>query len=514
MTLFESLLVILLLATILLQLSRQFSLPYPSMLAAAGIVIALIPAAPYISINPATSLALFIAPAVVDAAYDFPLGAVRRFRAPLVAYAIFAVILTSIVVGLLAKSLLNMPLAAGIVLGAIVAPPDATAAAAILRNFRLPSRTDAVLKGESLFNDATALLLFSGGLLVFEGGGLTLPVGLRLIFAPPGGVLLGILCAYAARRANRSLRDTLGGTLFQFVTAYLVWVLAQHLRLSAVLCEIAFAMTLARTANDRDVDARMRVQSYAVWNSVVFTLNVVAFLLMGMQARSIVLRMPGAHLREAFVFSALISLAVICTRLLIVFSFTRLERWWQTGRDCYPLATPAEAFFVGWCGMRGFVTIATAFALPAEFPHRDTAVLTAFSVVVVTLILQGLTVAPLLKVLKLDRKEELIQEAIAARVALTRAAIASLDGQEGPEVENFRYRFLLKLHTFRKSRDNSPLDRLRALGLKAVAAERAALENLRTEDKIDPPTYLDLQEQLDWQELAISRDGDRRIEEI
>src|SRR5579875_148791 len=112
MTLFESLLVILLLATILLQLSRQFSLPYPSMLAAAGIVIALIPAAPYISINPATSLALFIAPAVVDAAYDFPLGAVRRFRAPLVAYAIFAVILTSIVVGLLAKSLLNMPLAA------------------------------------------------------------------------------------------------------------------------------------------------------------------------------------------------------------------------------------------------------------------------------------------------------------------------------------------------------------------------------------------------------------------
>lgn len=120
----------------------------------AGVVIGLLPAAPSISIDPATCLAPFIAPAIVDAAYDF-LSA-RRFRAPIVAYAILAVVLMAIAVGLISMSFLGIPLAAGIVRGAIVAPPDAAAATASLRNFRLPRRTDAVLKGESLFNDATA----------------------------------------------------------------------------------------------------------------------------------------------------------------------------------------------------------------------------------------------------------------------------------------------------------------------------------------------------------------------
>ncbi len=381
MTLFESLLVLLLVAIILLQLARRLSLPYPAMLAGAGVVLALVPAAPTISIDPSTSLALFIAPAIVDAAYDFPLGSARRFRAPLVTYAIFAVVLTAIIVAVIAKSFLGLPLAAGIVLGAIVAPPDASAAIASLSNFRLPRRTDAVLKGEGLFNDATALLLFGGGLLVLEGGGLTLPVGLRFALAPPGGLALGIVFAYVVRLANRALKDTLGGTLFQFVASYLVWVVAEHLRLSAVLCEIAFAMTLARITDARDIDTRTRVQSYAVWGSVVFTLNVFAFLLMGMQARSIVLRMPESHLREALAFAGVISLVVICIRLLVVLVFTRLEQWWEAGKRTYPVATRGQAFFAGWCGMRGFVTIATAFALPVSFPHRDAAVLTAFAVV-------------------------------------------------------------------------------------------------------------------------------------
>lgn len=160
------------------------------------------------------------------------------------------------------------------------------------------------------------------------------------------------------------------------------------------------------------------------------------------------------------------------------------------------------------------MTIATAFALPADFPHRDTAVLTAFSVVVVTLILQGITVAPLLKVLRLDRSQELTEEERSARVTLARAALASLDGQNGPEADNFRYRFLLKLSTPEQKGKLDPLARLITIGLKSVAAERAALEELRAEDKIGPETYLHLQERLDWQELALSRDGDQKIEEI
>ncbi len=147
----------------------------------------------------------------------------------------------------------------------------------------------------------------------------------------------------------------------------------------------------------------MRVQSYAVWSSVVFTLNVFAFLLMGMQARSILARLQPSHLREALGFAVLVVVAVVCTRLVVVVGFNRIEAWWASSKNKPAPVKSSEALFVGWCGMRGFVTIATAFALPENFPQRDTVVLTAFCVVLATLVLQGLTLAPLVKLLKLDR---------------------------------------------------------------------------------------------------------------
>jgi CPA1 family monovalent cation:H+ antiporter len=415
---------------------------------------------------------------------------------------------------LIARSFLDLPLAAGIALGAIVAPPDAAAATAVLRKFCLPRRTDTVLKGESLFNDATALLLFSGALTVLGGGGLSLRVGLRLGLAAPGGLLLGIVCAYLVRYVNRLVKDTLGGTLLQFVLAYLIWIAADHLHLSAVLCVIGFAMTLARITDSAEFDARMRVQSFAVWSSVVFTLNVFAFLLMGMQARSIVLRMQGPHLREALAFAGLVILAAICTRLIVVLGFTRSEAWWESFTHGNTAASFGESFFVGWCGMRGFVTMATAFALPASFPHRDTVVLTAFSVVLATLVLQGLTLAPIVRLLKLDRTDEATRELASARVALANVALRSMADQHGPEAENLRYRLSLKLQMCVDKTNVGPLDRLRALGLAAIEAERTALERLRGEDKIGPSAYLGLQEQIDWNELTLLPDADRQIEEI
>jgi monovalent cation/hydrogen antiporter len=514
MTFFESLLVLLLAAIALLQVARRLSLPYPAMLAGAGVIVALIPGAPAIPIEPSTYLALFIAPALVDAAYDFPPGATRRFLAPLVTFAVLAVILTTAVVAWIGAAFLGLPLAAAVVLGAMVAPPDAAAATAVLRNFSIPRRIDAVLKGESLFNDATALLLFGGALTFLSSGGLRLGVGLRLGLAIPGGVLLGMVCAYLMRYVNQLVKDTLGGNLLQFVLAYLLWIVAAHLNLSAVLCVITFAMTLARTTDSATLDARMRVQSYAVWSSVVFTLNVFAFLLMGMQARSILARLQPSHLREALAFAALVVLAVVCTRLIVVIGFNRLEAWWASSKKKPAPATVSEALFVGWCGMRGFVTIATAFALPDNFPQRDAVVLTAFCVVLATLVLQGLSLAPLVKLLKLDRSGYAALELSSARAALAEAALASIAGQDGPEADNLRYRLSLIRRTCRRETGIESLERYRKLGLQAIEAEREQLETLRTNDRIGPDAYLGLQEHLDWSELTLLRDIDRKIEEI
>jgi CPA1 family monovalent cation:H+ antiporter len=509
MTFFESLLALLLIAIVLLQLARRLSLPYPTMLAGAGVIVAMIPGAPSFSIEPSTCLALFIAPAVVDAAFDFPPDATRRFVAPLVTYAVIAVLLTTAVVAWISWAFFGLPLAAGIALGAVVSPPDAAAATAVLTKFSLPRQIDAVLKGESLFNDATALLLFSGALTVLRRGELSWPIGLRLGFAAPGGLVLGILCAYLFVHISRAVKDTLGGVLLQFVSAYVMWVTAQHLGLSAVLCVIGFAMTLARRLRPEDFDARMRVQSYAVWSAVVFTLNVIAFLLMGMQAKSIIARMQGPHLRQALGFAGLVVLAVICTRMIVVLGYSYLASRKEKSSE-----TLRQATFMGWCGMRGFVTIATAFALPDAFPHRDTVVLTAFSVVLATLVLQGLTLAPMVIRLGLDRSDEASLELASARVALARTALTSVAEERGPEADNLRYRLSLKLQRCIDREKCEPLDRLHDLGLAAVHAERAELENLRSEDKIGPSAYLGLQEQLDWNELTLLRDSERRIEEI
>lgn len=164
--------------------------------------------------------------------------------------------------------------------------------------------------------------------------------------------------------------------------------------------------------------------------------------------------------------------------------------------------------------MRGFVTIATAFALPDSFPHRDTVVLTAFSVVLTTLVFQGFTLTPLVRLLKLDRTEETITEVASAQVALARTALASIEDEQGPEGENLRFRLSLKLAMCIDDRCIPQLDRLRELGLTALNAERAELENLRTQDKISPESYLGLQEQLDWNELTLLRASERQIEEI
>jgi monovalent cation/hydrogen antiporter len=503
---FENLLVLLLAAIVLLQLARRLSLPYPAMLAAAGVALALIPGSPEIMLSPRTSLALFIAPALVDAAFDFPLGAARRFWGPLFALAVVAVLATTAVVAWIGWAYIGLPIAAAVALGAIVAPPDAAAASAVLSSVSVPRSIDVVLKGESLFNDATALLVFSAAVTIQEQAHFDLATGLRLLLAVPGGLLLGVLSARLMRKTNRFVQDTLGGNLLQFVNSYLIWIVAERLRLSAVLCVIAFAMTAARTAELTN-SARMRVQSYAVWSAVVFTLNVFAFLLMGMQARSILQRMPAERLHYALGFIALVVLAIIVVRLAVVVCFHLLTRK-RSSPDGL-----RHSLLVGWSGMRGFVTLATSFALPSSFPHRDIVVLTAFCVVLATLVVQGLTLAPVIRMLKLHDDNLIRDEIRNAKLALATAALKQLNGKKGSEAENLRYFYTLRKESIEDPSKCRFVERYRSLGLAAIKNERLELERLRSGDQLGATDYLMLQEDLDWNELTLLADNQRRIEE-
>ena len=510
MTFFESLLALLAVAIALLQVSRRFGLPYPAMLAAAGILVAFVPGSPRIMLDPDTALALFIAPVLLDAAYDFSADAARRYWRPLVLLAVVAVLLTACVVAWIGRAFANLPLGAALALGAIVAPPDAAAAVAVLGAVTVPKSTAYVLKGESLFNDATALLLFGAALAIQSNGGLDGGVLVQLGLAAPAAVLLGMVFAWGMRYLTPVITRTLGATVLQFVVACAVWVVADRLRVSAVLCEAAFAMAVARNPQLSGV-ARMRVHSYAVWATVVFLLNVIAFLLVGMQVRTILARTQSMPLGDALSFAAIVIAAVILTRLVVVMAFNRLSARFVRfrGPEVAP-PTARQGLLVGWCGMRGLVTLVTALALPAEFPRRDLIVLTAFAVVLATLIVQGLTLAPLIRWLRLHVDDTGRREFEEARARLLRKAVSTLDAFAGPEAQALRYGYAI--HDEPAPAGHS-LERYRKFGLAAIAAQRELLQELRNDHQVDDNAYLFLQEELDWNELTLLPDEERRIEE-
>jgi CPA1 family monovalent cation:H+ antiporter len=510
MTFFESLVALLAVAILLLQISRRLAIPYPTMLAAAGVALALVPGAPQIGLDPHTALALFIAPVLVDSAFDFPVGAVRRMWRPLFALAVVAVALSAGAVAWLGVMWAGLPLYAALALGAIVAPPDAAAATAILGSVNMPRGSVAVLKGESLLNDASALLLFSAALSFQSHGGIDGDVGLQFGLAVPGGILLGIVLARLLRLLYPYVTGTLGGNLFEFVTSFGVWIIAERLHLSAVLCLVAFAMTIARSAS-MTTQPRVRIHSFAVWDTAVFLLNVLAFLLMGLQARSIVVAMAPDRLRDAAWFAFAVIVCLIVVRMAWVLIYNRLASRiaWLRGEN-KPVSL-RQGVLVGWCGMRGLITLATAFSLPLSFPQRDLIVLTAFAVVLATLVIQGLTVAPLVRLLGLDGDNGLDRELDEIRAELAAAALATLEGKTGKVADYWRFGFETNRAAFADG-DCASLNTKHSLGLAAVRRQRQRLEELRAAQRVGADAFLIIQEELDFAEVGLTSEDERRIE--
>jgi NhaP-type Na+/H+ or K+/H+ antiporter len=503
MQLFEITLLLLGVAVVLLQVARRLRVPYPSLLALVGGCVALLPFAPHLHIDPRLALALFVAPAVMDTAFDLPPRELLRIWVPLISLAVVLVLLTAVAVAWVGVHYGGLSLAAAMALGAIVAPPDAAAAAAVLREFNLPRRTLAVLQGESLLNDAVALLLFGLAVTVAtssgDAGSALLP---RLLIAVPGGVALGLVLGLAGIRLIRKLAGTLSSILAQFVLTYGAWILADSLGLSPIMCVVALAAVASRVAPSRTA-ARDRVNTNAVWSTVVFVLNVLAFLLMGLQARTILDQLHTDELRHALMFGSLVLGTVILVRFVYVMSYgwvlRRFRRFFEARVVGGTIPKVRIGFLVSWCGMRGLVTLATAFALPAEFPGREVIVLSAFMVVLGTLILQGFTIRPLIAVLKIKPDESLDTDVAKTRRAMLDAALAEIAGDAGPGAEAVRAEFGAALKaTVDRTRPVTDYDTLRR---RALQAERRVLNEWRGEGRILDDAYHLLEDELDRAEL-------------
>jgi monovalent cation/hydrogen antiporter len=343
-----------------------------------------------------------------------------------------------------------MPWAAAIALGAVVAPPDAVVATAVLRPLRPPHRLLTIVEGESLLNDATALLIYRLAVGAVAANGFSLvAVAPALLLAVAGSLVAGTALGWLTLRLMERVHHVPTAIILQFVVTFGVWLVAEHIRLSGVLTTVCYAMTLARTS-PAITPARTRVPTYAVWETVVFALNILAFIFIGLQIRPILESLEAAERVRYLGVAGAVLLTVIIVRVIWHMSFNAAVRWRQrrVGFDPpRPMLRPTvgSGLIISWAGMRGIVSLAAAMALPQTFPYRDLIVLTAFAVVLGTLTIQGLTLKPLLRALHLHDDDPVGREVNAARERALGAALASFANDRSPAAELVRQEFTARL---------------------------------------------------------------------
>ncbi len=517
MPVFELVIALLLVGAILSALARRMHAPYPALLALAGAALALLPNVPSVALDPRLALTLLVAPVLLDAAFDSsPRDLKQNWRA-VTSLALVAVGLTVAAVAFVARWLMpTLPWPAAIALGAIVAPPDAAAATAVLRQLRAPHRVFVILEGESLFNDATALLIYRLAVTTAVTGTFS---GWRavplLIVVTLGSIGLGAILSRVVLLVTSRIEDLPISVIVQFLSTFAVWMLADWLGLSGIITLVVFAILVARTAPDL-MPARLRIPSYAVWEVVVFVLNVLAFILIGLQLRPILDRLSRAELITYAIVAAAVCAAVILVRIAWVMAYAVVARWIADRRSrgaSRPFWYPSfrGATVVAWCGMRGIVTIATALALPSGFPHRDLILFTAFCVVFVTLVLQGMTVTPLMRVLALQADDTIERE---VRLARAETARAGLDAVDGVQSSDDMVLLLRRKYETRISRaesgalsqelegDGVPGTGYAAVQRRAQQAERRMLSDLRARGVIGDDAFHRVEEELDWAEVT------------
>ena len=509
MVLFELVIALLLVGAVLSAWARRISVPYPALLALAGAALALLPDMPSVTLDPELALALFVAPVLLDAAFDSSPRDLKRDWRAVVGLAIAAVAVTIGAVALVARLCVSgLPWPAAIALGAIVAPPDAAAATAVLKQMRPPHRLLVILEGESLFNDASALLVYRLAVAATVAGSFSPWSALPLLaIVSVGSVLVGAALSRLTLFLVGRVSDVATSVIIQFLTTFGVWILAERLRLSGIITIVTYAIVTARSAPAR-MPARLRIPSYAVWEVVVFVLNVLAFILVGLQLRPIVQRLDRPQLLDYLVTAAAVCAAVIVVRMLWALAYALVAGWRESPDSRFAWRTSLRpAIAIGWSGMRGIVTLAAALALPAAFPGRDLVLFTAFSVVLVTLVLQGGTLAPLMRLLRLEDDGTIEGEIRRARAETARAGLEALQGAGEDEMTALltrKYEARLRRADGAGAAAAEQVDDLSRYAealRRAQGAERRKLLELRDRGVIGDDAFHRVEEELDRADL-------------
>lgn len=511
-------------ATTVAGLARRFRLSAPLVLVIVGISVSFLPFVPNYELSPELVLSLFLPPLLYSAAQESSYLGFRANIRPIALLSIGLVLATTLVVGFVIHAIVpGLPLAAAFALGAIVAPPDAVAAAAIGRELGLPRRILTILGGESLVNDATALTVYRVAVAAAIGGSVSLLQGMgTFLLAAVGGVAVGLALGPLLNAVRQRLSEPVLENTLALVTPFVAYFLAELVHASGVLAVVVIGLYLGH--RDSVTSYATRLQAKAVWRMVDFLLESVVFALIGLQLPLVLGDLEGRDPWAVAGYSIVVLLMVIVVRIAWVFPATYLPRWLSKRvREREPEPTWQGVAVISWAGMRGVVSLAAAFALAADFPDRDLILLITFVVVLGTLVLQGFSLPWLIRRLGVSSKEsykDTLAEANAQHRAVG-AAVDRLDQLIASEDPAPPSEVVERLRVMAEHRRNSVWERLgggtgqddsetpsaayRRLRMEMLTAERAVFQKMRDAGRLEDEVFRAVIYELDLEEAMLDQ---------
>ncbi|MFF7600623.1 Na+/H+ antiporter [Streptomyces mirabilis] len=512
-------------------LARRTPVPAPLLLVAAGLAVSYVPGVPGYELDPEIVLPLVLPPLLYTAATDSSYLDLRAHMRPIALLSVGYVLFATLAVGWAAYLIVpSLPLPAALVFGAVVAPPDAVAATAVARRVGLPSRITTILQGESLVNDATAITAYKVALAAAVGEGATWAGGVReFLLAAVGGVVVGLVLMVPIHWLRTHLNEALLQNTLSLLIPFVAYGIAEQVHASGVLAVVVVALYLGHRA--WEVDFATRLQEEAVWKMVAFVLESAVFALIGLQLPVVLKGLGQYQGAQAAWYAVAVFLVVVAARFVWVYPATFLPRLLSArirGRE--GSLTWKGPFVIGWAGMRGVVSLAIAFSIPltvhggASFPDRNLLLFLTFTTVIGTLVVQGLTLPPLIRLLKLpgrDVQAETLAEANAQAQA-SRVAEERLDALLTDERNALPPPLADRLRSVLERRRNAVWERLgavnpvtgetaddtyRRLSREMISAEREMFVKLRDHRYIDDEMLRTLLRRLDLEEAAAYREA-------
>jgi Na+/H+ antiporter len=510
-------------ATAMLALAPSIRVPYPILLVLAGLALGLLPGVSNVRLPPALVLVAVLPPFLYSEAFFTSLQELKANARSISQLAVGLVLLTTVVVAAVGHVYLNLSWPAAFVLGAIVAPTDSTAATSVARRLGVPRRIVTVVQGESLINDGIALVAYKSAVAAVVTGSFSLwHAGMSFILNVAGGVAVGLVVGYVVRHVRRRLDDPPVEITISLLTGYLAYLPAELLGVSGVLAAVTVGVYVGWYAPELS-SPQQRLQAAAVWEIVVFLLNALLFVLVGLQFPAVLSALGATSTGTLIAYAIVVAGTVVLTRPVWIFAAAHLPRLlWQRLHAPDSHDRWQEDAVVSWMGMRGAVSLAMALALPSAtdagtpFEGRDLIVFLTYAVILATLVLQGVSLPFVIRALELEDDRSAEGEELRARLHAADAAMArleellELEQVSSEEAEHVRRLYASRRDRFRsllegaaQPRKDAVLSENPRLRRELLQAERQALLELRRAGEIDDAVMRRVLRDLDLEEVQL-----------